>query len=70
MAGLWTLSFGLSQPHGYGSWLVCEVALKLWRLNPTISCWMENDEVVQDHFTLESESLRVQTKVYMDCYIA
>jgi hypothetical protein len=24
----WTLSFGLSQFHGHGSWLVCEVALK------------------------------------------
>ena len=31
--GLQTLSFGLSQLHGHGSWLVCEVALtaiKLW----------------------------------------
>ena len=25
--GLWTLSFGLSQSHGHGSWLVCEAAL-------------------------------------------
>ena len=25
--GLWTLSFGLSQCHGHGSWFVCEVAL-------------------------------------------
>ena len=25
--GLWTLSCGLSQCHGHGSWLVCEVAL-------------------------------------------
>ena len=25
--GLWTRSFGLSQFHGHGSWLVCEVAL-------------------------------------------
>ena len=24
--GLWTLSFGLPQFHGHGSWLVCEVA--------------------------------------------
>jgi hypothetical protein len=24
---LWTPSFGLSQFHGHGSWLVCEVAL-------------------------------------------
>jgi hypothetical protein len=27
--GLWTLSFGLSQFHGHGSWLVCEVALSV-----------------------------------------
>ena len=26
--GLWTLSFELSQIHGHGSWLVCEVALR------------------------------------------
>ena len=26
--GLWTHSFGLSQIHGHGSWLVCEVALR------------------------------------------
>jgi hypothetical protein len=25
--GLWTLSFGLSQFHGHGTWLVCEVVL-------------------------------------------
>jgi len=27
--GLWKLSFGLSQFHGHGSWLVCEVTLRL-----------------------------------------
>jgi hypothetical protein len=27
--GLWTLSLGLSQFHGHGSWLVCEVALSV-----------------------------------------
>jgi hypothetical protein len=26
-SGLWTLSFGLSQFHGYGIWLMCEVAV-------------------------------------------
>ena len=26
--GLWTLSFGLSQFHGHGSWLMSEVALR------------------------------------------
>jgi hypothetical protein len=36
--GVWTLSFGLSQFHGHGSWLVCEVArvfVDCW--NPEIS---------------------------------
>jgi hypothetical protein len=32
---LWTLSFGLSQFHGHGSWLMCEVALKCHTLNST-----------------------------------
>ena len=31
--GLWTLSFGLSQFHGHGSWLVCEVALNDIKVN-------------------------------------
>jgi hypothetical protein len=26
--GLWILSFGLSQFHGHGSWLMCEVTLR------------------------------------------
>ena len=30
--GLWTLSFELSQIHGHGSWLVCEVAHKIRQL--------------------------------------
>ena len=40
--GLWTLSFGLSQLHGHGSWLVCEVALSgvgVGRAPDTISHW-------------------------------
>ena len=31
--GLWTLSFGHSQCHGHGSWLVCEVALSMRYIN-------------------------------------
>ena len=27
--GFWTLSFGLSQFHGHGSWLMCEVVLSV-----------------------------------------
>jgi hypothetical protein len=34
--GLWRLSFGLSQFHGHGSWLVCEVALSC---HPLVSRW-------------------------------
>jgi hypothetical protein len=26
---LWTLTFGLAQFHGHGSWLVCEMALNV-----------------------------------------
>ena len=33
--GLWTLSLGLSQLHGHGSWLVCEVALSVEEAWPT-----------------------------------
>ena len=43
---LWTLSFGLSQFHSHGSWLVCEVVLnqnpsvhKFNRLHVVI-CWV------------------------------
>ena len=33
--GLWSLSFGLSQFHGHGSWLVCEVVLAQLPWGPT-----------------------------------
>ena len=33
--GLWTHSFGLSQPHGHGSWLMCEVTLRVNQLIPS-----------------------------------
>ena len=40
---LWTRSFGLSQFHGHGSWLVCEVALSLellWsKLGSNVTSW-------------------------------
>ena len=32
--GMWTLSFGLLQFHGHGSWLMCEVALMYLESNP------------------------------------
>ena len=36
--GLWALSLGLSQYHGHGSWLVCEVALSSSQFSPFIAC--------------------------------
>ena len=40
--GLWTLSFGLSQFHGHGSWLMLEVALRVTKwvriTKPLIQC--------------------------------
>ena len=36
---LWTLSFGLSQLHGHGSWLVCEVALSTITLRLGCVLW-------------------------------
>ena len=36
--GLWMLSFGLAQFQGHGSWLICEVALRMmflaWYIGP------------------------------------
>ena len=37
--GIWALSFGLSQFHGHGSWLVCEAALKLWKRTQVSLIW-------------------------------
>jgi hypothetical protein len=39
--GLWTLSFGLSQFHGHGSWLMYEVALAPTHLL-YVACELEN----------------------------
>jgi hypothetical protein len=43
--GLWALSFGLSQFHGHGSWLMCEVAL-------SILCFM-NDIICNKNLDVE-----------------
>jgi hypothetical protein len=46
--GIWTLSFGLSQFHGHGSWHVCEVALK----SGGRVAYMESHRVgISDHLT-------------------
>ena len=66
--GLWTLSFGLSQFHGHGSWLVCEVALG-WRdqvghdLHPTI-----NSAVFHRHIYIHtrSQGCLLYIFIYMD----
>jgi hypothetical protein len=38
---LWTLSFGLSQFHGHGSWLVCEVARKHYGNSNENPIWLK-----------------------------
>jgi hypothetical protein len=41
--GRWTLSFGLSQFHGHGPWLMCEVALGGTPLDPSFTNWVFRD---------------------------
>ena len=41
--GLRTLSFKLSQVHGHGSWLVCEVALTCFGDGMDICIYLEHD---------------------------
>jgi hypothetical protein len=38
---LWALSLGLSQYHGHGSWLVCEVALRRVIAYGTCACLLK-----------------------------
>ena len=44
--GLWTLSFGLSQFHGHGYWLMCEVAL-ISRVTSRLSTQLELAQFVR-----------------------
>ena len=41
--GIWTLSFGLSQVHGHGPWLVCEVALDHNFQDPVFGYFKDRD---------------------------
>ena len=54
--GLWTLSFGLSQFHDYGSWLMCEVALMGAQDCLILKVRLLANDLVKGHFvTLELE---------------
>ena len=48
--GIWALSFGFSQFHGHGSWLLCEVALRVTSHTRWRAC---------DHCVLQSLSGRI-----------
>ena len=50
--GLWTLSFGLSQFHGHGSWHICEVAPMNKKLDfycPQYGLWMIFKDLLDFH---------------------
>jgi hypothetical protein len=47
---LWTLSFGLSQFHGHGSWLMCEVALMGARDCLIFKVRLSTNDIVKGHF--------------------
>ena len=48
--GLWTRLFGLSQLHGHGSWLMCEVALIASTNPPPFSPWKPSSRVHGEHW--------------------
>ena len=56
--GLWTLSFGLSQFHGHGSWLVCEVALIVGDAPVQQVCWQKD--------AIERLSLSHEMKLFLN----
>ena len=39
-----SLSFGLSQFHGHGSWLICEVALRVHPPGSLVEQWITNTQ--------------------------
>ena len=71
--GLWTLSFGLSQVPGHGSWLVCEVALT----SSTLSYYMPSTLIFSSPFfappyyssLLSTSILKVASPLHNPCFI-
>jgi hypothetical protein len=77
--GLWTLSYGLSQFHGHGSWLVCEVAFTMddplsWHVGPSCSllpksllCTLNIKELAKGH-ELALDTLRLFSQITQRCH--
>ena len=49
--GLWTLSFGPSQFHGHGPWLVCEVALRMYGFQTLLLFHIDFEIGIKDMFS-------------------
>jgi hypothetical protein len=56
--GLWTLSFGLSQLHGHGSWFVCKVALTYLGKREYDSIWNLHSLSQLVHVTIKSYAMQ------------
>ena len=59
--GLWTLSFGLLQFHGLGSWLVCEAALK-----QSLKCgiWYENTLKIHTYTQSKASCIKIKFRTW------
>ena len=72
--GIWTLSFGLSQFHGHGSWLVCKVAPRLWMIGrgkePSDVVRLELNTHVQCHNIIYIHNIVVQDWQYSAKYFS
>ena len=60
--GLWTLSFWLAQFHGHGSWLVCEVALRVIA-DLQVEDIITNGKCHMLHFSMQEEDILDQNKM-------
>ena len=61
--GLWTLSFGLSQFHGHGSWLVWEVALSFLACPLECFCAVTTQDCT--HLSPQATRLRVWPSFFL-----
>ena len=69
--GLWALSFGLSQFHGHGYWLVCEVALSTCESIPSLGLPWAMDRIPGGRASTGEEgeptSALKELKVFAEC---
>ena len=65
---LWTLSFGLSQFHGHGSWLVCKVALSSQILSSQLTCSLSKRQQLESlhvWFEILSWMVKIWMKIHL-----